>query len=647
MNLVIINSRVGSRVVLRGGSLANGAIANPQVRRGRNNARPMFIGVALLTLLVAGTAPAVATPNSQAAREVSTGDSVNPVGDTANSDKAKNGGSNSPGEAERSDVVKPDGDPAKTGTAKPDNAKKDAKPEAGKAAAKEAIPPFDIYEYRVEGADSLPQIEVEEAVYPFLGPKRTSGDVEKARAALEQAYHDKGYQTVSVEIPQQRTNRGFVVLKVTENRVGRLRVKGARYFDLDTIKRKAASLQEGKLPNFDAVTKDIVALNQWPDRRVTPALRAGATPGTVDVDLNVEDTPPIHASAELNNRQSPSTTALRFTASAYYDNLWQLGHSLTASYQVAPERRKDAEVYSISYLARTNLDWLNILVYGLDSASSVATIGGANVVGPGTVVGTRGVISLPSSGQLVQTLSLGVDYKNFGEIVAQGSDSFSTPVTYVPAVASYGAVWRGDKELIQLNATITAGLRGFGSDPTEFDNKRFKAMENFITLRSDLSYTYDLPQGAQLFLKAQGQVADQPLVSSEQLSMGGLDTVRGYLESETLGDFGGAATVELRSPSFGPAFTQTVKDPAKGEPEKFSPVDDWRVFCFADIGRVQIFDPLAEQQSVFDLASFGMGTNFKIMKYSNGMVLVAVPLISQQVTLANQPRVSFRLWGEF
>src|SRR5262249_26504704 len=95
---------------------------------------------------------------------------------------------------------------------------------------------FDIDEFRIEGADSLPQIEVEAAVYPFLGPRRTSDDVEKARAAVEKAYHDKGLQTVGVAVPQQDAQRGFIVLKVTENRIGRLRVKGSRYFDLANIK---------------------------------------------------------------------------------------------------------------------------------------------------------------------------------------------------------------------------------------------------------------------------------------------------------------------------------------------------------------------------------------------------------------------------
>ncbi|MDB6173331.1 MAG: ShlB/FhaC/HecB family hemolysin secretion/activation protein, partial [Chthoniobacteraceae bacterium] len=50
------------------------------------------------------------------------------------------------------------------------------------------------------GVLHLPKIAVEEAVYPFLGPGRTSIDVEQARAALEQAYKEKGFQTVTVEV---------------------------------------------------------------------------------------------------------------------------------------------------------------------------------------------------------------------------------------------------------------------------------------------------------------------------------------------------------------------------------------------------------------------------------------------------------------
>jgi hemolysin activation/secretion protein len=531
--------------------------------------------------------------------------------------------------------------------AKPENTDKansnTAKPASGGSGSSAR---FDIDEFRIEGADSLPQIEVEAAVYPFLGPKRTADDVEKARAAVEKAYHDKGLQTVGVAVPQQDAQRGFIVLKVTENRVGRLRVKGSRYFDLANVKSSAPSLKEGSLPNFKEVTKDIVSLNRWPDRRVTPALRAGIAPGTIDVDLNVEDTLPLHASAELNNRQSPSTTSLRESYSLRYDNLWQLGHSMTVTYQDAPLNRKDAMVISGSYMARTPVDWLNVLLYGLKSDSAVATVGGANVIGPGEVIGGRAVLTLPTKGELFHTLSLGIDYKHFAQTLKLGSDAFDSPVTYAPLVASYGATWQGDGRLTQLNASITTGLRGIGSSPEEFDAKRFKATGSFIHLNADVSHTQDVAYGVQLFAKLQGQVADQPLISSEQFSIGGQDTVRGYLESEVLGDYGVVGTVELRSPNLAPHFEQKLDNPL-GQPVKFNAFDDWRFFAFADAGHARIHEPLPEQKSQFDLASYGIGTRVKTLKHFNGVFLVGVPAISQQATVANHPRFSFRVWGEF
>ncbi len=144
-----------------------------------------------------------------------------------------------------------------------------------------------IQEYRVEGTHKLSELEVEEAVYPYLGPGRTTEDVEQARASLEKAYQDKGYQTVSVQIPPQQVRNGVVVLQVIEGKVGRLRIHGSRYFSLEQIRKQAPSMAEGTVPNFNDVTRDIVALNQLPDRRITPSLRAGVEPGTVDIDLNV------------------------------------------------------------------------------------------------------------------------------------------------------------------------------------------------------------------------------------------------------------------------------------------------------------------------------------------------------------------------
>lgn len=539
------------------------------------------------------------------------------------------------------------------GATAPAWAEKVAAPQPASAAAPNAATGsqpqrFDIDDFAIQGADKLPQIDIEEAIYPFLGPNKSAEDVEKARAALEKAYHDRGLQTVSVAVPPQNVGRKVVVLKVTELKVGRLRVKNSRYFDLDKIKDKAPSLKEGSVPNFNDVTKDIVALNQWPDRRVTPALRAGVAPGTVDVDLNVEDKPPIHASLEVNNRKSPNTTEARLIGTVHYDNVWQLGHSASFTYQVAPQRRDDAEVFSASYLARLpEIDWLNLLVYGVKSSSSVASVGGTNIVGPGQIVGGRAVMTLPGRDNFFQTLSAGVDYKHFDQTVALGTDAFSSPVTYYPAVATYGATFQNDKFTTQFNAAITYNLRPFSSDAAEFDAKRYYASPSFTHFNVDVAHTHELPEGFQIWGKLQAQVADGPLVSSEQISAGGLDTVRGYLESEVLGDDGVIGNIEIRSPDIGSILQKQMKDETGQGTPRFTTFNEWRLFAFADAGHVSIQKPLVDQISQFNVWSYGLGSRFKVFNSISGLFVVSMPMTSQTYTRAGDPRFNFRLWGEF
>lgn len=507
-------------------------------------------------------------------------------------------------------------------------------------ASGEAERHYDIYEFRVDGSQLLSQAEVEAAVYDYLGPQRTAADVEKARDALEKAYRAKGYQTVAVDLPPQDVKDGIVHFSVVEGKVGRLRVRGSHYFSLDAIKEAAPSLAEGTVPNFNDVSKDIVALNALPDRRVTPALRAGVTPGTVDVDLNVEDKLPLHGSLELNNRFSENTVPLRLDASVSYDNLWQLGHSLSLSYQVAPQNVAEAQVFSASYLARfSDPSWLSLLVYGLKNESNVASLGSSDVVGRGATVGTRALITLPGEQGFYQSLSMGIDYKHVDQDVTEpGSPPLLSPVTYDPITASYAGTWQDDDALTQLDAGITLHSREMGGASIEFENQRHDAKADFIYFRGDLSRQQDVAGGFQLYGKVQGQVADEPLLNTEQFAAGGLDTVRGYLESEVLGDNGWLASFEARSPSLSPWFNSLVGRTVS---------DEWRFYLFAEGGHLNIYDALVDQQPQYDLASVGAGSRGKLLDYLNGSIDVGVPLINGPVTRSDDPQVTFRVWGEF
>jgi hemolysin activation/secretion protein len=483
----------------------------------------------------------------------------------------------------------------------------------------------------------LTSLEVEQAVYPFLGPGRTRDDVEKAREALEQAYQAKGYKTASVQIPPQQVKKGVVMLQASEGTIGRLTVKGSRYFSPDEIKKQASSLAPGTVPDFSdngAVARDIVGLNQLPDRRITPVLRAGEIPGTVDVDLNVKDTLPLHGSIELNNRYSANTTELRVDGSVSYNNLWQAGHSAGLSFQVAPERLDDAEVFSAYYLARfPSINWLSLMVQGTKQDSDVSTLGGSDVVGKGETAGLRAIINLPTGKDFYDSVTFGVDYKHFGQDLMLGGVDVSTPTTYYPLSAAYNGNWTGNGYNTELNATVTFNLRGLGSSLTELDNSRYMADGNFIYLRGDLSHTHDLPGGLQVFGKVQGQVADQPLLNTEQISGGGLSTVRGYLESAELGDNGVFGSLELRTPS--------MSGWSNGK------VNDLRLYVFGDWGMLTLIDALPEQQASFTLASFGVGAKVHFLDRFNGSLDLGVPLIGQGTTKAYDPLLTFRVWAEF
>lgn len=492
-----------------------------------------------------------------------------------------------------------------------------------------------IQEFRVEGSKILSATEIGEVVYPYLGPERTVEDIEAARAALEKAYRDKGYQTVVVQIPQQRVKRGIVRLEVIESKVGRLRVKGSRFFDQDDIKRMAPSLAEGKVPNFNDVTREIVRLNTLADRRVTPALRPGVEPGTVDIDLNVKDTFPLHGNVELNNRASPDTTDLRLNGSVSYNNLWQRGHSAGASFQVSPQDRTEVKVLSGYYIARfPEVEWLSLMVNATKQESNVSTLGGAAVAGNGEYAGVRAMVTLPPRPNFYHSLSFGLDYKKFKQLVNVGTGvALETPTTYYPWNLNYAGTWANKKATTELNAGVTFHVRGSGEDRAEFENARYRADSNFIYFRGDLSHTRELPGGAEGFAKIQGQISDQPLVSNEQLSGGGLGTVRGYLEAEVVGDNGVFGTVELRSPSLLRWWTDKA--------------GDLRVYGFIEGGFLTTYNPLPDQGSYFELASAGVGGRLRLLDHFGGSLDLAFPLVTQTHTEPFDPRLTFRVWADF
>jgi len=461
---------------------------------------------------------------------------------------------------------------------------------------------FDIVEFRVLGNSVLPVRAIEAAVYSHLGPGRSFADVEAARGALEAAYHDAGFGTVFVDIPEQKVDDGVVRLRATEGRLHAVRLAGAHYFSGRQVRAQLPAATPDSVPSIPALQAELAAVNsQTPDRTVVPVLKAGPEPGTVDLDLNVEDHLPLHLTAELNNQYSADTKPLRASLTADYSNLFGRLDDLSAQYQSSPQQSRDVGVLAVSYGRR--LDGGDRLSFSyINSTSQVASIGALDVLGKGHMFGLHFDHAIVADAGRIESVSIGFDYKRFDQTVNAGlGTTIPTPIAYGLASATFLGSVLGPQRTWSWSTGAALVLRGVGSPPTNFDDKCFNCRQTEFALRGEGSVTQSLGASFALVARAAGQFAVDPLVSNEQFLIGGAQSVRGYYEAEDLGDVGYRGTLELRGPSLLGGAAAHV-----------------RPFIFGDRGRIRFLAPLPGQAPAALLASAGAGIDFDWTHYLTG-----------------------------
>lgn len=512
-----------------------------------------------------------------------------------------------------------------------------AAPAAATSSGQRAAQRFDILDFAIDGNSVLTPAAVEQAVYAFMGPDKTVDDVEAARQSLESAYQAAGYQTVLVVTPEQEVRDGVVALQVIEGRLERVKITESRYFSLEQISAAVPALKTGEVPRMPDVQKQLetVAL-QSRDREVTPILRAGSQPGLVEAELRVKDEVPLHGSLEINNHNSSNTSPTRVLASLRYDNLWQRFHSFSLQYQTAPEDRA-VDVWSGTYVMPVFDDSWHLAAYAakFDSQSSVASAGAIAVIGTGKIYGARLVKQLEPIAGYAQSISFGADYKDFQQSIALvGADDQSTPISYLPFALRYDGGWsESDGSFTSFSFGPNFSIRGVGNSQREFEDKRFLARSNYLYVVANAEHTRIFTDDFRLLGRLSGQLSDSPLISNEQFAVGGADTVRGYHESEVLGDQGLFASLELQSPlllsSRWPLF------------------DGLRLVTFIDGARVWIKEALPGTESRTDISSAGLGIRFAGFQHVEGTFDWAYPLVSAGTVDAGAARALFKLSAEF
>lgn len=279
-------------------------------------------------------------------------------------------------------------------------------------------------------------------------------------------------------------------------------------------------------------------------------------------------------------------------------------------------------------------------------------------------IGFRVGKPLQSFLEISSTLSVGMDLKNFQRASFNTNDfleqfTFLNPDTYqtqtnsIPfsnvqpprtAHVSYLPVSiRWDAGRSDAHGTTTFGIGmnanvagGAFSDSSDFRNTAgsTNSTGNYVVLQSSASRLQKLPEEWSLLIKADGQWANEPLISNEQLGMGGLAGVRGYLEGERYGDTGWRFTLEPRTPMLDIGMVDgTMPMRVQGA-------------FFMDYGRSYSLNPLSSVH-LQTLWGAGMGLNAKVGSTFDFRCAVAWALRDAVATHAGELQVYFAVAAQF
>jgi len=490
---------------------------------------------------------------------------------------------------------------------------------------------FTVLDYEVDGNTILPQAKIDEVLQDYTGFAQQVSDIERARKALEKTYHEEGYPTVIVVLPQQQIDSGHVQLSVVESQIEKVTMTGNTFFSEETLMEKMPSVKPGWVIHQPTLLEELADVNFHPDRQVTPVLKPGEETGKVNLELKVNDRLPLHGKVKADNKGALATPSNRLSLELQYTNLFDLEHILTLQTVHTPEEWGEVQVYGFTYVAplgsRDRL--FSVFASVSESASTLAAVqlgsqtGDVGIAGNSKSAGIRYNFPLAKTENLgTHSLSLGADFTRLEESTAEaptGGAIVSSPVQYTPLSATYNGIIPHHEGITILSTTAKGYVAGlipggdkedFAGNPKDTANKpgnRVGSTGTFAILRASLDRSQTLPEGFSVNAHVDGQWANEPLLAAEQLFGGGMDTVRGYQQNETLGDNGIRTRLEILTP-----FTTL---PYFDRPVASNIRTDLQFAVFYDTAFLWIIRNQPGQLQRFNLEGAGLGIRLNLSEY--------------------------------
>jgi hemolysin activation/secretion protein len=135
-----------------------------------------------------------------------------------------------------------------------------------------------IKKINVIGVTLLSQKEIEEIITPFENKELTLRQLQRIADLITDSYRQKGYITSRAYLPPQKIEEGILEIRVLEGITGDLEIKGNRYFK-NSLFEKKITLKKGEPFNYNVLKRNLVEINEHPDRTARAVLVPGKEPG--------------------------------------------------------------------------------------------------------------------------------------------------------------------------------------------------------------------------------------------------------------------------------------------------------------------------------------------------------------------------------
>jgi hemolysin activation/secretion protein len=385
----------------------------------------------------------------------------------------------------------------------------------------------------------------------YLGQPLDPALVNAIARTIQKYYKDEGEPDVDVIVPQQSLASGIIQLQVVAWKVGAVHIEGDGWTS-HSLLEKQLGISPGDPSNNRQLLLGLHAMNRNPFRSVNAIYDRGEAPGTIDLTLAVEERRPMrfYFTAENNGIRFAGTQ--RWLAGIDWGNAFGLNH--IASYQfITANDPSEFQANSLQYIAPLPND-STLMFYGGYSRVRPKPEGSQSSNGYSGQASLRYEMPFQAGGGMFHQALIGADFKTTNTVVEYLDLAFAPVVQTVnltQLVGGYQFQYQSSSIRFFAKGELFWSPGGWLPDQS---NARYHALRqgaknHWIYGKAMLDYVQRLPYDFNLNLHSLLQFAFDNLLPSEQLGIGGYDTVRGYDERLLSKETGALFSLELRTPS--------------------------------------------------------------------------------------------------